>query len=241
MILHCGATVVSIEELQTVKTPKPTESWFPLPHHELLSSVETQLRQTGFSIEAHTHSLAREGDRYFGLLQVSLPSRCRDDFKWVVALRNSHDKTFPAGLCAGSRVMVCDNLAFSGEVTLSRKHTRFAARDLPNLTAQAIGRLSSSLIEMDERVDRYIERKITDLEAHDALIRCLDSGAVSVTQIPKVLEEWRNPQHDVFEERNAWSLFNAVTESAYKGKNPATNFKRGQALHGVLDSLVLAG
>lgn len=149
MILHCGADLAERNNLVNVVTPPSTKSWFPLPHDRLLESVETQLKSTGFEIEAETHALTKNGARYFGLLQVSLPSRTRDDFKWIIALRNSHDKTFPAGLVAGSRVLVCDNLCFSGEVTLSRKHTRFAARDLPNLTAQAIGKLSDSLGEMD--------------------------------------------------------------------------------------------
>jgi len=45
------------------------------------------------------------------------------DFALVVGLRNSHDKSFPAGLVIGASVLVCDNLSFSGEVRLARKHT----------------------------------------------------------------------------------------------------------------------
>jgi hypothetical protein len=241
MILHCGAEVANRSNLNAIETPASTESWFPLPHADLLESVEAQLQETGFVIEAETHALSKKGARYFGLLQVTLPSRSREDFKWIVALRNSHDKTFPAGLVAGSRVLVCDNLAFSGEVTLSRKHTRFASRDLPGLTARAIGKLSQSLIGMDNRLDAYRSHDISTRSAHDLLIRCVDAEAFPVTQLPAVLKEWREPKHEAFESKNAWSLFNAVTEIAYKGKNPAINLKRGEALHGVFDSLVLAG
>ena len=241
MILHCGAEVASRSSLTAIVTPPSTDSWFPLPHVDLLDSVKTQLGETGFLIEGETHALSKEGARYFGLLQVTLPSRSREDFKWIVALRNSHDKTFPAGLVAGSRVLVCDNLAFSGEVTLSRKHTRFASRDLPGLTARAIGKLSESLIGMDTRVDAYQEHQVSDRSAHDILVRCIDAEAFPVTHLPAVLNEWREPRHEAFQPKNAWSLFNAVTEVAYKGKNPAINLKRGEALHGVFDSLVLAG
>ncbi len=38
-------------------------------------------------------------------------------------VRNSHDKTFPAGIVAGTQVPVCDNLSFAGEISLARKHT----------------------------------------------------------------------------------------------------------------------
>ena len=42
---------------------------------------------------------------------------------FVVGVRNSHDKSFPAGLVIGASIFVCDNLSFSGEVKLARKHT----------------------------------------------------------------------------------------------------------------------
>ena len=126
MILHCGAELATRTDLTTVETPEATETWFPLSHERLVQSVENQLRETGFEIEAETHALAKEGNRYFGMFQVRLPSRQRSDFHWIVGLRNSHDKTFPAGMVAGTRVTVCDNLLFSGSVNLSRKHTRFA-------------------------------------------------------------------------------------------------------------------
>ena len=41
----------------------------------------------------------------------------------------------------GSRVLICSNLAFSAEVVLSRKHTRFIGRDLPRLIGEMLGRL----------------------------------------------------------------------------------------------------
>jgi hypothetical protein len=46
-----------------------------------------------------------------------------EDYCWVLGLRNSHDKTFPAGIVAGASVFVCDNLSFLGEVNFSRQHT----------------------------------------------------------------------------------------------------------------------
>ena len=45
-------------------------------------------------------------------------------------------------LALGSQVLVCDNLSFFGEVVLTRRHTRFIERDLPDFVA-AFGRLQS--------------------------------------------------------------------------------------------------
>ena len=59
----------------------------------------------------------------FGLLEVA---NCQqtEDYAYVLGLRNSHDKRFPAGLAVGASVFVCDNLSFSGEIKIGRKHTR---------------------------------------------------------------------------------------------------------------------
>lgn len=55
----------------------------------------------------------------------------------MVGLRNSHDKRFLVGISFGSRVFVCDNLAFTGDHVVKRKHTANLKRDLPGLVHRA--------------------------------------------------------------------------------------------------------
>ena len=90
-----------------------------------------------------------------------------EDYCWVLGLRNSHDKTFPAGIVAGASVFVCDNLSFSGEIKFARKHTRFIVRDLPQLVSRSIGLLLAKWHDQDKRIEAYKEAEITDTEAHD--------------------------------------------------------------------------
>jgi hypothetical protein len=158
------------------------------------------------------------------------------DYCWVLGIRNSHDKTFPAGIAAGAQVIVCDNLSFSGEVKLARKHTRFIIRDLPRLVQSAVGKLMDRWHHQDTRLATYKLADIDDRTAHDLVIRACDVGVVPNRTIPEVLREWRQPQHAEFEPRNAWSLFNAFTE-ALKG-NLIELPRRTEALHGLLDNHV---
>ena len=153
----------------------------------------------------------------------------------VVGVRNSHDQTNPAGLVAGTRVFVCDNLAFSGEVRISRKHTAHAMRDLHHLTARAVGNLGDKFYQLDRRMDAYKCRMLNDAEAHDIVIRAVDCRTITPAQIPAALVQWRYPSHQAFRERTAWSLFNAFTE-AHKAVNPHTAMRRGEALHGLFDA-----
>jgi hypothetical protein len=233
LMIHCGGHGVERGQLREVGTPAPTETWFPIPHHRLVAEVESSLERSNLRVVSEAHALAHDGDRYFGLLHVA-NGQNSNDHAWVLGLRNSHDQTFPAGLVVGSQVFVCDNLAFSGEIRIGRKHTRYIMRDLPELVHRAVGRLVDRWHSQEERIEQYRGTELSAGEAHDLVIRALDARAICATEVPKVLEEYRRPRHPEFSDRNAWSLFNAVTEVQKGGlwRLP----RRTEALHGVMDA-----
>ena len=234
LCLHTGARSVAREQLAAVPAPPRTGTWVPVPHDQLLAGVQAALHRAGLTVVGEAHGLTRDGLRYFGLLQV-VNGHNPDDFGLVIGLRNSHDKTFPAGLVVGAAVFVCDNLSFSGEVRLARKHTAQLARDLPQLVDRAVGRLGDLRRTQEARFAAYRQHELTDGAAHDLLIQALDARVIPVTRVPAVLREWRQPRHPEFREgRTAWRLFNAFTESL-KGRLDVLP-RRTQALHGLLDS-----
>jgi len=235
LLLHCGGRAVEREEVMDIPTPWPTDTWTPIAHIELITHVEQTLRTNGLVIGNQAHSLSHGGDRYFGLMEVR-HSESDQDYCWVLGIRNSHDKTFPAGIVAGAQILVCDNLSFSGEVKLTRKHTRFITRDLPRLVQSAVGRLMDRWHHQDTRFATYKLADIDDRTAHDLVIRACDVGVVPNRTIPEVLHEWREPRHEEFQPRTVWSLFNAFTE-ALKG-NLVELPRRTEALHGLLDNHV---
>ena len=238
ILLHCGGQVIERDALFGIQTPPATDTWFPLSHRHLVVEVESQLVDAGFNLLGQTHAISHDGNRYFGILEVSqFGNMPQNGHGWVVGLRNSHDKTFPAGLVAGTRVFICDNLAFSGLIQIRRKHTRFAVRDLRQLTARAIGQLGTHLVQLDKRIAAYQQMCLTDSRAHDLVIKATDCRAITTSQIPEVLAHWRKPEHEEFRPRTAWSLFNAFTE-AFKEINPHTAIARGEALHGLFDGAV---
>ena len=234
LILHCLSALATRDQLEraAVHTPPPTATWHPIPHHDFLTGVESSLLHSGLTIVSEAHGLSCDGNRYFGLLQVANDSNAAD-FSLVVGLRNSHDKRFPAGLVVGASIFVCDNLSFSGEVRLARKHTVHVQRDLPHLIDKAVGRLGDLRRTQEQRFAAYKSHVITDQEAHDLVVRSLDARIIPVTQVPQVLREWRRPRHPEFAERTAWSLFNGFTE-VLKGRLDALP-ARTTALHGLMD------
>ena len=235
LILHAGAHAIERTALAAVATPERTATWVPLPHDRLLSGIQSTLEHAGLSVVTEAHGLTNNGARYFGLLQVKSGSSQDDgDFGLVVGIRNSHDKTFPAGLVVGASVFVCDNLSFSGEIKLARKHTVYVERDLPNLIERAVGQLGELHRTQGERFAGYKHTQIGDSTAHDLIVRALDARVIPVTLIPDVLKEWREPSHPEFaQDRSAWRLFQAFTESLKSNLDALP--KRTIALHGILD------
>jgi hypothetical protein len=237
LVLHCGARHVERHAVEQAPTPAATQSWMPVPHHRLLEHVETTLIGNGLTITNEAHALWNDGLRYFGLLEVT-NGKPQADYGLVIGLRNSHDKSFPAMIALGSAVFICDNLAFAGEVTIARRHTRFIERDLPRVVYTAVGRLADMRGQQDERIRTYKQLKLTDPAVHDLVVRAVDASVLPVTQLPEVLKEWRAPTHEEFADggKTVWRLHNAMTH-VWKGRNLSALPRRSQALHGLLDSI----
>ncbi|SRR6266446_3351046 len=244
LILHCGATAASREQVEAVVTPARTRSWVPVGHGGLLGQVQGSLERSGLHVVSEAHGLTRDGARYFGLLQVA-NGETDGDFGLVIGLRNAHDRSTCAGLCLGASVFVCDNMSFSGEVKIARKHTVNIHRDLPQLVERAVGLLVDQRGKQEHRFQAYRNTELSDRQAHDLLIQALDARVVPVTQLPAVLHQWRTPEHPEFaQEKNAWRLFNAFTAILRDHGNLQELPHRTQALNGILDQaagLVLPG
>lgn len=237
LILHCGASRVERDVLEVVPTPVGTQSWSPVGHYDLLTQVEKALASRKLSVVTEAHGLTKDGNRYFGLLQVSNEAiGDQPDYGYCVGIRNSHDRRFPVSLAVGSSVFICDNLAFSSEITAFRRHTTYVRRDLPNLMARAVAQLSDKWGDQNKRFDSYKQHELNNAQAHDLLIRALDVRAITTTQIPHILTEWRAPRHPEFAQagQTAWRFFNACTEIAKDG-GLWSLAPRTEALHGLLD------
>jgi hypothetical protein len=238
LCLHTGGEEVPLERVEQALTPQATQTWQPIPHAELYRGVKQTIENTGLQVVHETHGLARDGLRYFGMMQVQ-GQEADSEYGFVVGLRNSHDRSFPAGLACGSGVFICDNLAFSSEIVLARKHTLHIRRDLPQLISTAVGKLGQFRVQQAQRYEKYHHTELVEAQVHDALIQAVDAQAIPLLAIPQVLTEWRTPQHPEFAKdgKTAWRLFNAFTE-ALKGRGGADSLvKRTLVLHGLLDSM----
>jgi len=212
LVLHRGGWEATKADLAAVPVPEATDSYVPVPYGRFVEEVELHVPRFGLRIVSEEFALARQGMQMFGVLTCANGHDNRD-FALVIGLRNSLDRSLAAELLAGSKVFVCDNLAFSGEVKASRKHTVHIFRDLPDL----IYRMLSKVQVMQERtVAEIAAMKARTLEPKDAdhlMIESIRANALPASLLPKVLERWEKPQSpELFGGQNAWLLFNAFTE-----------------------------
>jgi|TARA_R110002167_G_C12596266_1_gene644696 hypothetical protein len=246
----CGGqhNLVDIEDVIQVSTPsveyreklnrngERSISYQPISHEYLIKETRSRLENQGFEIQDEVHSLARNNQHYFGLFAVDHPNRKASDRGCVVGLRNSHDKTFPAGLCAGDAPFVCDNLIFTNTIKLARRHTRNIFSDLDFTINRALGKLFGFWNSQDARVEAYKNMSIGNVLANDLIIKAVQAKALPKTRILDVLNQWESSDHVEFHDRNVHSLYNAFTE-VYKG-NLVQLPHRSDALHSLLDNYV---
>jgi len=231
LMLHRGAVECDYATLSTLDTPPATSSHVPLPHVELVNMVRYALGYFGHEVTEENHGVTEDGSRYFGLLSLRSEYGHYTD---TLGLRNSHDKSFPIGIAFGSRVFVCDNMAFSADHVVRRKHTVSAKRDLPGIVAQIVEPLQRQRDAQFTLLQRYADTPVSDQLADHAILGMYRERIIGVQRIPEVMEQWENPAHD-WGDKTAWRLFNAATFALTGRVAEAPHLTR--RLHQVIDGV----
>ena len=227
LCLHVDSKEVRREELVGLPTPQATQTWQPISHDAFESMVREELDQSGIEV-VHTSLGLSEPDnegfrhRMFGVFETE--DRILDGVGMAVGFRNSTDRSLSAGLVFGSRVFVCDNLAFSGEVVLKRKHTSRILDDLPGILKQAVDRYADQVADQRRVFEQFQNTGIDDQDAYHTMVQAAHQNVIPYSRIRKVREEWHEPKHEEFKDRTAWSLYNAFTETVktYDGLSVST-------------------
>jgi len=211
LVVHRGGWEASKADLATVPVPESTESYHPVPYGRFIEEVELHVPRFGLVVRSSQFALAREGGQMFGVLTCSNGTPDRD-YALAIGVRNSYDRSLAVGLTLGSRVFCCDNLAFSGEVTMHRKHTVNVFRDLPDLIYRMLSQVSSMRERNDGEIAAMKVRELPPANAHHLMVEAIRVNVLPASRLPKVIEAWEKPRHEEFAPRTAWSLFNAFTE-----------------------------
>jgi len=209
LCLHRGSNLVDYGAVQAAICPPSTPTYCPIPHDLLVDTTLTTIKEFGLDITNVRHALSADQTSYFGVLDVV--SR-HPDFCVAVGIRNDSAKRFPAALAIGTRVFCCDNLAFSSQLVVARRHTKHIRRDLAGLISQAFGKLGDSIYAEADRLARYQLTALRERDARFLMIEGLRQRAWGPTAIPKIFQHWHEPAYAEFRDKTVYRFHNAVTE-----------------------------
>ena len=204
---------VSRDEVARTDTPSSTQTWHPVPHIDVIEAVTEVIKAHDWNIEGEKFGLACEGQRLFGVMEIS--SSSSPEWHRCIGLRNSHDKSLAVGLSAGIAVCVCTNLAFGGTTVVKRRHTSGIV--LAELIDRAVASLEDDFLTTEtvgeDLKDAYLKN---DDEARSSIVRAAELGVINSSDILPVFNEFKKPSHIEFAEPTRWSLMNALSEIVKK-------------------------
>src|SRR5216684_3468339 len=160
LMSHVDTDVVSRAELRALAMPEPTQTFKPIPHIELVDMLELVLQQNQIRIEEERFALRRDGSVLFGVLQLAYGES--PDGRAALGLRTANNKTMSIQLCAGLAVIVCDNLAFRGDMIALK---RTSGLNLRVELAGAVLRFQEHLERLAGEVELLKGRMLADIEA----------------------------------------------------------------------------
>lgn len=223
LVAHCGARKVTRDELKAIPTPEGTATHQPLSHFKIVELLEEALAFRHLAVERDEYAVSQDGMKMFGVMDLNMGF---DAGNFSIGMRNSNDKSMRLALTAGYRVIVCDNIAFSGDFSpLLHKHT--SNLNLTDSIAIAVDRIHRGLGTLSNRIKLMREFGLTDNDARLIIYRAfVDRVLKGVPRqlMPAVHANYFDPGHEDFRSRNLWSLSNAFT-SAFKSLGPLKQFE----------------
>ena len=219
MSLKSGKKSVSLEEIVSIRPPIATDSYAPVSHGQLIEIVKMQADKQleGYEFVDEHYGLSpkigeNKGAKLFGVL--SYKSKFDSKIALSIGLRNSYDQSLAVGVCMGAKVFVCDNLMFSGDIRVTRKHTGDVLLDVEEMitTSMEIAPVRHRDLLRDAEKMKQFDVLDND-QAYAVLGMAYGRGILKPRQLLGAKQAWQNPPQEDFKDRNLWSLYNAMTEA----------------------------
>lgn len=243
------AIPMDMNDLARIPAPEPTRTWRPVAHADMVMAVRHRLEHHDLEVLDQHFEVSPNGGNLFGTMYLARWSGGR---QWVVGLRNSHVKRFGAGLAAGVNVLVCSNLAFSGDVIQVRKHTSGLTLDeLERFIDSAIRKTAHALTAYVLRQARLAEKPLDEAALNWCLIEAVRRNAIRSTRLMDILTEWlpveaeemrrEFPEYaDRFEAANAYQLMQAAMRT-WRGDSLQTLHRRSADMQEIIEMAVQGG
>lgn len=221
-----GTQVVNYNDLALIPTPPSTRHWRPVSHVQLVDTLKGALQNFGFDVVKENYAVAKQGAKLFGTFDLS--QNLLDGIGSALGFRHANDKSISLQTVGGARIFVCDNMAFSGEMTvLKHKHTW--GFNLADLIRRGLELWQNKQVRMVGDIQRLSNIAITDEQAQAVLAKTVYDGTVTFQTFKLAYDLFferatRAPeQYQDCAPRTVWGLHNAFTR-ALKESTPNVAF-----------------
>jgi hypothetical protein len=227
LLAHCGTELLTRDQLVDILPPERTATHQPIAHHHLVTSLLESLSFRHINVVKEEYAVSSDGMKLFGCLDLETLG---DGFRFSLGLRNANDKSMRLGLVVGVRILVCDNMCFSGEFEpILAKHSKHF--DLNTALAIGLEQMQRNFKPMADQITNWRAAQITDGKAKEIIYRAFIEDQL---EAPKHLartvhREYFEPTYPEFAPRTLYSLQNAFT-SSFKLLEPVPLFKSTASL-----------
>ncbi|MFQ5801409.1 MAG: DUF932 domain-containing protein [Candidatus Methylomirabilales bacterium] len=212
-LLHARSQLVTRAELVTIPPPAATATWRPIAHGDLIQALDRQLLVREITIQKEQFAVQRQGARLFAVLDLATEGNT-EEMCAAMGIRTANDRTMALEIAVGTKVLVCDNLAFSGDlIALRRKHT--ARFDLNADISRAIDSYQHHLLSFRGQVESLTARSLPNEEAKLLIFAAFVREILRIRFFPTVVETYfcAGPGMPDVHPRTWWALHNAFTRT----------------------------
>lgn len=216
-------------EIMAVPEVPFTRTFRPVHHKQVIDAVRTGINAVGLEIVKTEYILAgNDGMKMFGVWDLATGNK---ELCWSIGLRNSMDKSMALGITAGTRVFVCENLAFDGEFVALRKHTKgLTLEELEFMAYKAIRCLVGRLTKFQawhEGLKRY---ELAEADAKVLLVELITKNVIPSSWFPRFYDLYFNDTY----EQTLWGFHETAT-NVLKDANLLTLPKKNRLLNAILN------
>lgn len=237
LMVHAGATKITRDDLAGIETPPETDTFKPVPHHVLVEALEESLAFRRITIEREEYAVTPDGMKLFGLVELNAEF---DGVRFAIGLRNANNKSMRLGMVAGMKVLICDNMALSGDFKpLLAKHSKNF--DLIESVSLGVDRIQRGFEPLKKAIEFKRGFQMRPMDAQALIYRAFMVQRFPIKLMKQVHKEFFiKPSFDEFRPQTLWSLENAFTTS-FKQLLPVKQYeataKLGKFLAQFQDSL----
>jgi hypothetical protein len=200
------------EQLFQVPVPALTATYTPLSHENLVNAVLEQLDKKGMQLIDERYSVARSGQQMFGTLTINGGN---DEQNIQIGFRNSYDKSLQVGMVGGSRVIVCSNLMFKGDIKTMMMHKGDVVAEVNKTIEMVVGTLEKNLKAIQKDTAKLKEVKVDPtITAHVLGELFFQESLVTSTQLQVIKNELIDLRN--FGNETLWDIYNHTTEALKK-------------------------